>query len=725
MSFSTFLNSVYAALLRLAGPAITLWRVLRNLGLVLKPIRFSLLMVAVGMLFLFWADQGLDTLRNFAEHAGGRYGVSQALAFALGGFLWAFGSWYWARVMSYVRVGELPEKKRWVSFLQTWLPRAIGLAAILGIALALWLAAAPYSDHRHGPGLVLSLYAGGALAGALVFAVFVVTRRALVKRLAPRLKRRAALAPVGTYLARVKPARRQAYGTQKLADTLRAAAPMFVFTLATAFALALAFFIAPEATAPAIGSAPILLLAAAGWIALGSAADLFGMLAKLPVFTVLFIAAFLFSFVNDNHAVRTLDAPPPPAWAQRPNLEQALKDWQKQQLERPLPRRDDIYPLFLVAAEGGGIRAAYWTATVLGELQDRNPCFADQLFALSGVSGGSLGSTVFAALLAQQQYGTPNLRCGGPRLDVKDTAQKILGEDFLAPALAATLYPDLFQRVWPWPVAHFDRARALELSWERAWRRHVGGDRLHAPFDQLWSDQQVNWQPALLLNATRVETGRRLIVSNLRLTPEEFNDVEDAHRFLGARALPLSAAVHLSARFTYVSPAGTLMDGERVYGRAVDGGYFENSGTTAVLEILQAVDQLQASGDGFWKQVRPVVILIRNEPVRQDAEYDELPDAKPLACCNEVLSPLLALLHTRGARGAYARETASWHIGRSSFLRFGLCENETMKIPLGWTLSQAVRDVMEQQLQANRCRAYPNLTNLEKIDALLAPRARR
>ena len=116
-----------------------------------------------------------------------------------------------------------------------------------------------------------------------------------------------------------------------------------------------------------------------------------------------------------------------------------------------------IHPLFIVATEGGGIRAAYWTATVLGELQDKNPTFASHVFAISGVSGGSLGALVFDALLAE-----PNPE------KFKGKARDILGQDFLSPALASMLYPDFVQRFLPFPVPHFDRARALEMGWEKA-----------------------------------------------------------------------------------------------------------------------------------------------------------------------------------------------------------------------------------------------------------------
>ena len=115
--------------------------------------------------------------------------------------------------------------------------------------------------------------------------------------------------------------------------------------------------------------------------------------------TKLMLAVVLFSLWNDNHRVRTLNESPE-LEATREDLRDALSTWLNRQQYR-LVNSEDRYPLYIVNAEGGGIRAAYWTATVLGKIQKDNPCFADQLFALSGVSGGSLGSAVFVALLGE------------------------------------------------------------------------------------------------------------------------------------------------------------------------------------------------------------------------------------------------------------------------------------------------------------------------------------
>jgi hypothetical protein len=461
------------------------------------------------------------------------------------------------------------------------------------------------------------------------------------------------------------------------------------------------------------------MLAATGWIAGGAALDVFGLRQRVPVFTALFALAILFSPLNDNHAVRALAGPPPaPA-----DLRALLGDWMAAQ-----PPATDAYPIYLVNAEGGGIRAAWWTASVLGELQGAIPHFERRLFSLSGVSGGSLGAAVFTALLAEQRAGNAVI--------AKQKAQAILGEDFLAPVAAAMLYSDLLQRLLPFPVPHFDRALALEQAWERAWRAHVpGSDRLAEPMARL--REGAGWAPLLFLNATWVETGKRIIASEAAITPVDFVDAEDAQAFFAPRALRLSTAAHMSARFTYVSPAGTLTRNGAKHGRVVDGGYFENSGATTTLEIALAVNALadDPAADPRWRKVVPTVIHISNEPRNPRTPEETLahgaghPRIAPATWMPEVLSPLRTLLSTREARGTFARETLRWHVGDANHFHFGLCR-ESANVPLGWVLSSSTRRNMNLQLAGERCRSgeepprviFDNRGNLERLRARDAPR---
>ena len=519
-------------------------------------------------------------------------------------------------------------------------------------------------------------------------------------------------------MARVQRAGEVAYGAAGLRGLGHGTLLLLAATLLGAVALLLVFTFAVQAAAPAIGTAAILLLAATGWIAAGSALDVFGLRHRFPVFAGLLVLAILFSPLNDDHAVRTLAGPAPA----RPDLRALLREWMKAQ-----PAGAGRYPIYLVDAEGGGIRAAWWTAAVLGEIDGQMPDFGTRLFSLSGVSGGSLGAAVYAAILAERR--------AGRNLIAAQAARKVLGRDFLAPVAAAMLYPDLLQRLLPFPVPHFDRALALEQAWERAWRETVpGSDRFAEPMDALRAEP--GWAPVLLLNATWVETGKRIIASQAAITPEDFVDSEDAQAFFAPHALRLSTAAQLSARFTYVSPAGTLVRDGVKHGRVVDGGYFENSGATTTLEVALAINNLadDPHEDPRWARVDPTVIHISNEPVNPALPPEDLaraaanPRIAPGRWMPELLSPLKTLLSTREARGVFARETLRGHVGDAHFFHFGLCR-ESANVPLGWVLSASTRRNMRSQLAGEKCESgdappqviFDNRGNLERLRALDAP----
>jgi predicted acylesterase/phospholipase RssA len=329
-----------------------------------------------------------------------------------------------------------------------------------------------------------------------------------------------------------------------------------------------------------------------------------------------------------------------------------------------------------VAAEGGGIRAAYWTAAVLDRLErESRGAFSERLLAVSSVSGGSLGAVVFAAQLAD---GTP------PSL-AEQQARAFLGADHLSPVLGSLLFPEVAQKLLPVPVFP-DRARALERSWEEGWARAAGEGgrgRLAAPLLRAFATAPGGRElPVLLLNATRVETGTRVIASNASTRQPfgaVFPDATDAFTLADAQ-LPASAAAHLSARFPYVSPAAAFEKGH-----VVDGGYFDGIGAATLLDLL---DLLRRLGDGEpGHGLEPYVLLVTNG----DAVEARSP---PLV---QLFAPLQALLRSGSARSVWTtgelRAAVASAGGRC--LQLGVRERE-VPLPLGWMLSS----LAQRQLSA-------------------------
>lgn len=477
----------------------------------------------------------------------------------------------------------------------------------------------------------------------------------------------------------------------------------------------IAFTRYPVVTGRAIGPLWVLSVATANAVFLGSVAVWAGKRFRFPVVAAALLLSLLFSLWNDNHAVRTITASKMQVQS-RPSLDADFDDW-KRDLE--VPGAGDTLPVVLVAAAGGGLRAAYWTAMSLAVIQDRAPAFGRHVFAFSGVSGGSLGGALFAALLrdagSNAQLGCApsegHLRPGlsGPFVTC---VHDFMDDDYLSPVLAKLLAPDLLQVFLPLPVAEFDRGKALEESWEASYALTTGRPTFEQGFAAFTADATMRSRvPILLLNATHVESGRRYIASSVvRKSGEKaahsFEDAADVLDVLHAD-IRMSTAIHNSARFTYISPAGHLDSGDGVeHGCVVDGGYFENSGLATLREVYDVVRE---------RGISPYVLYLCNDPMSCDSEGSTR-DAVPSTAADEVLSPVRALYNTRDARGSLARESLR-RLAGERFVQLNVCSTplplspsqtnspeevtareRVVSPPLGWVLSKLARDWMDASL---------------------------
>lgn len=343
---------------------------------------------------------------------------------------------------------------------------------------------------------------------------------------------------------------------------------------------------------------------AAGW--------LFGERARPQVFQAYAIAGILAlclvnAWLQPFHTVRRCVGEGCDKLGERLRVQRAADLWYEQAESAYKLRgggdKDDRTPMLIVATAGGGIRAAYWTATVLDTLDKKLKASGGvrpYLFAISGVSGGSVGATAFAAALMDR-----DAKACDPRTDACLKATSFLGDDFFAPTLAAWIFKDTLASVLPFQVE--DRQAALERGFERA-----SNDILAKPFLSFLNPApkfeanppRSTWRPILLLNATHEETGKRIIASQVQIERDVFVDAYDELDVLH-RDLRASTAALNSARFTYVSPAGNLGDGK---GSLIDGGYYENFGALTALEIAAA-----ARGH-LGDKVKVVMLLITSDP---------------------------------------------------------------------------------------------------------------
>lgn len=311
----------------------------------------------------------------------------------------------------------------------------------------------------------------------------------------------------------------------------------------------------------------------------------------------------------------------------RPSLKTALREWAASRRQGAMS--DQRLPVIIVAAEGGASRAAAWLLASLRMLDHETHGDAGRyLFAISGVSGGSLGAASYLRLVAA--HGDAQGRLDWNNAQVRESLRALSTSDLLSATISTYFLSDLFgSLIGPaWTASGVpDRNAALELAFDQLWRQ--GGFRLPdgvpsslvAFYDEMARRRVGEASLAhLMLNGTDVTTGRRILTSSIRTTADidHFPDSGDFIK-LTNRDVSLATGVTNSARFPFVSPAGrfsSVTEG-RDY-QIIDGGYFENYGARTAWELARAIEDLNSADPTL--NVVPVIVIVSN-----DLEADQPP----------------------------------------------------------------------------------------------------
>jgi len=421
-------------------------------------------------------------------------------------------------------------------------------------------------------------------------------------------------------------------------------------------------------------------------------------------------------------------------------VQYALLDWYRARKDKDA-YQNEPYPVYLIAAEGGGLYAAQFTAKVLARLQDRCPNFAQHVFAISSVSGGSLGASVFSSLAKKHATNGPPQECRLGSRVFEDKVDKFLNRDFLAPIVARAFFADFLQLFLPrqLSVPQFSRGRALEDAIERAWV-DVEGERDNPftnPYLSHWRADEIG--PALLLNTTSVSDGRQVVISPFGLdTDNADHAVGYLHlrpEFPTNRDLTMGSAVGLSGRFPWILPVAMVGD-EKKSVPLVDGAYFEGSGIETLIAVRNALRPYEVKPDGpsEFPYIAVHVIVIGSVQPAVDI----------LETVDELTPPLRTMLNARERRGYIAQDTLrEWShmvdcppVRPETQLAAGEqkphCPSRPLqlvrlnyayfKLPLSWQISDGMRSIIERHSRGH-CAAKPDLGAVGKKlddDAVLA-----
>lgn len=385
--------------------------------------------------------------------------------------------------------------------------------------------------------------------------------------------------------------------------------------------------------------------------------------------------------------------------------------------------------LRIVAAQGGGLYAAYHTAYFLAAETDKDPDFARSVFAISGVSGGAVGGGIYWAIL---ESGV----CDGLREAVPDchaqAVQQILRHDFLSPPLAGLLFRDLYDTFIPFSVAFnrpIDRGDVLLRSFKRRMSACCtfvasDGSLIERPMDGALLDRSLQSSfapglPLLFLNTTDVSSGQRVVASPV----EDFraNQIHRAGALIRISAdQTVGNAMLDSARFPLVSPPARYLRRERDeseggYGsilqplpprQFVDGGYFDNSGLETVYDILDETE--------FARILLATDKEIRRIPIEVIA-FDIFESPAPETMKGALGASVAAIGSTWATREdlSFARFCERWNVDGTDSVKFptrpdfveirsrrNAIHAETFNFTLSWLLTDSTFEDIEDKVDA-------------------------
>ena len=167
-------------------------------------------------------------------------------------------------------------------------------------------------------------------------------------------------------------------------------------------------------------------------------------------------------------------------------------------------------PIYLIASDGGGLRAAYWNLLLMHHLDTLQTDFYKHVFMTTGASGGCIGQGMYAYLNGKNKTETE-------RADIIDSIGRsnFLSADFVglvSRAPIAAMTPFLPLNNWE------DRMEAMARHYFA-----IAGESekeypafKNKPYGSLWAaEKNYDKLPIFIVNTTRAEDGLRGIVHPL------------------------------------------------------------------------------------------------------------------------------------------------------------------------------------------------------------------
>ena len=268
-------------------------------------------------------------------------------------------------------------------------------------------------------------------------------------------------------------------------------------------------------------------------------------------------------------------------------------------------------PFYLIASDGGGLRAAYWTLMVLDQLDELSgERLYERTLAMSGASGGMIGLGMYMAIKNHQNN----------PIDRKNVIDKIGNANFFSNDLTFLLGKNIFKNFLPFNVSCMDDgSEKMALHYMKIAAGIAKGNSISAmngsiaeldqPYRKVWFDNYIKSDsiyPLLLTNSTQTEESKKGIASPLRDEDSIFKAAISMLDFPikeDSVSLSFADALFTCNRFPVLSQAAEIQN----KGHFIDAGGFDNSGISSLLDLI---DYMKSDHDSLYKKFRNNIVLI-------------------------------------------------------------------------------------------------------------------
>lgn len=514
------------------------WACIIDIALVIWILRVPVATTVLGWLLLGATTQAQDLFTEFLDLSFPSTWLRMLWIVLMLTVAWALPTHYAARMLIDTdprapASSEAPCLKRSA----IWVPRLLGLLTFGAVEFAIWRSDAnmPTLDEGHvkqeAEHALVAMAVLVATAG-IAYLVWVFRRPRDFRPAGLLCRLNASLAP---FWQAISPGRVRGSPEEEGRDIGR-------LVLAGVFVIFLAIFVLGgdhiANLFPRAAAVPLIL---GGWLPFLSYLSGVGRQIRAPLIVGLSVLiALLAAVLGDNHSVRRVAsnnlAPI--------RIEDAVDLSMAENKCNPKSRDGSMATTcprpIIVAAAGGASRAGFMMASTIGYFLDTGEAarygvtslsttdVRNRIFAISSVSGGSMGAVMVTAAMRAAAPGSDKPPCTNRPVDQwwgvkvnnwRDCFEALTSGDFLTASFFGLAFNDVL------PFAWRDRAAVLEDSWRNRFREVVPPNKdddvsscgLDCPFLSL-RPRPGHWIPLLVLNGTSEATGGRILTTPLERT---------------------------------------------------------------------------------------------------------------------------------------------------------------------------------------------------------------